>query len=295
MELFVQQVVNAISLGGIYALLAIGLAVVFSVAGLINIAHGELMTIGGYVMLALVGAGVPWPLIVVGIVAAPALAAVAMERVAFRPLRKSGPQTLFLSSLVVAIVLQGLFQSLISPQPQGIALPGFLDDAVEVGGVTIGVSAIVTVVVVAITLAGLVWFFRHTTVGCSIRAASLDFDMVRAVGVRANRVIPLAFALSGALAGVASFLWIAQRGSVDPLLGLTPVLAAFVATAVGGLGSTAGAVLGGFLFGALTVFFQATLPDGLLPFRDVFTFGLVIGILAFKPRGLLAAATGERA
>lgn len=294
MELVVQQVVNAVSVGGIYALLAIGLAVVFSVAGLINIAHGELMTITGYVMLLLVGLGLPWLAIVPVALIAPAAAAVLMERIAFRPLRGAGAQTLFLSSLVVAIVLQSLFQGLISPQPQGIRLPDGLSSSVRVGGVTIGVNAIVTVATVAIALGALVWFFRRTTIGCAIRAASQDFDMVRAVGVRADRVIPLAFALSGVLAGIAAFLWIAQRGSVDPMLGLTPMLAAFVATAVGGLGSTAGAVLGGFLFGALSVVFQATLPNDLLPFRDVFTFGLIIGILAVRPRGILAAPTGER-
>jgi branched-chain amino acid transport system permease protein len=295
MDTVLQQIVNALSLGGVYALLALGLAVVFSVGGLINIAHGELMTIAGYAMLGLVGLGAPWPVVMLGALVSAALAAVAMERVAFRPLRGAGPETLFLSSLVVAVVLQSLFQGLISPQPKGIALPKVLDDTIAIGGVTVGVSSLVTIAVVAVTLAALAWFFRSTDTGLGIRAASLDFDMVRAVGVKADRIIPLAFALSGLLAGVAAVLWIAQRGSVDPLLGITPVLAAFVATAIGGLGNTTGAVLGGFLLGAVSVTFGATLPDSLAPFRDVFTFSVVIVLLGLRPRGLLATSTGERA
>lgn len=295
METVIQQLVNALSLGGIYALLAIGLAVVFSVAGLINMAHGELMTIGGYTMVLLVGLGAAWPLIALGVILVPMLAAGAMERTAFRPLRGADQQSLFLASLVVAIILQNLFRGVISPRPQGVELPSFLDESVKLGGIVIGVNPLVTAGVVVIALILLGWFFKKTLIGCSIRAASVDFEMVQAVGVRANRVIPIAFLISGILAGVASVLWVAQRGSVDPLMGVTPLLAAFVSTAIGGLGSIPGAVVGGLVFGAITVLFQAALPEHLLPFRDVFTFSVVIAILAIKPRGFLAAATGDRA
>ena len=132
-------------------------------------------------------------------------------------------------------------------------------------------------------------FLKKTRLGVQMRAAAEDFPMARLLGVRANTVIAAAFALSGLLAGVAAILLVAQTGTLTPTMGVTPVLVAFVATIIGGLGSLGGAVIGGFALGTLTVTLQAELPLALRAYRDAFVFGGVIAILVFRPNGLLGA------
>jgi branched-chain amino acid transport system permease protein len=287
-EQFVQQFVNAVSLGGIYALLALGLAMVFSIMGLINFAHGELMTIGGYALFFSLSVGLPFGLAALVAIAAATLAAALMERVAFRPVRGAGAATLLLTSFAVSIILQILFQNLISARPKAVRIPEFLSGAIEVGSYRLSVISAVSIGVTALMLVALVVFLRRTLLGIAMRAAAENFSATRLMGIEANRVVATAFALSGLLAGVSAILWVAQRGSVDPLMGLLPVLKAFIAVVVGGLGSLTGAVAGGFLLGFIEVTLQAMLPGSLLPFTDAFVLSLVIAVLLIRPQGLLA-------
>src|SRR5690606_26726837 len=166
-----------------------------------------------------------------------------------------------------------------------------LSGTIEIGGLHIGVIQVTSILVTVIMLAGLNLFLRSTVLGRAMRAASEDFAIVRLMGIRANAVVATAFAISGLLAGVAGILWVAQRGSVDPLMGFLPVLKAFIAAIIGGLGSLSGAVAGGFLLGFIEVFLQAYLPESLLSYRDAFTILLVIAVLLFAPQGLLARKT----
>ena len=288
MGYFLEQTGNALSLGGIYALLAIGLAVVYSILGLINFAHGALMTLTGYVLVFAAALGLPF-------VAAALLAAlvvmagaVLLERVAFRPVRKASGATMLLTSFAVAVLLQLAFQLFISTRPQIVALPSFLTSTVAIGGIAIGVNRLMSVAVTAVVLIALNQFLSRTIIGLAMRAAAEDFDVTRLMGIRANRVIATAFALSGLLAAVAAVLWIAQRSSVDPMMGLIPVLKAFIAATIGGLGSLMGAVLGGLLLGVIEIYLAAYLPEAALPFHDAITLGIVILVLVARPHGLIA-------
>lgn len=287
MEILVQQCVNALALGGTYALLALGLAMVFSVLGLINFAHGELMTITGYAMFFALAAGVPLPLAVVAGIAAAIIAAVAMERVAFRPVRNAGTATMLLTSFAVGTVLHMLFQNLISARPKAIPVPGWMVGAIELGGLAIGVIQALSILATVLLLVCLTLFLKRSILGIAMRAAALDFPVTRLMGVNANAVIATAFAISGLLAGVAGVLWLAQRGSVDPLMGFLPVLKAFIAVVLGGLGSLSGAVVGGFTLAFIEVALRAFLPEGWLPFRESITLTLVIALLLLRPAGLL--------
>lgn len=288
MDLFLQQLLNALSLGGTYALLALGLAVVFSIIGLINFAHGELMTIAGYVMAFSLAAALPLPLAIVLAVVVATLSAMAMERIAFRPARGASTTTLLLTSFVISAILRVLFQNLISARPVPVPLPASLSGVFRIGSLHLGIIQSISIVTTAVMLVGLVLFLNRTVAGRAMRAAAEDFAVVRLMGLRANGIVATAFAISGLLAGVAGILWVAQRGSVDPLMGFLPVLKAFIAAIIGGLGSLTGAVAGGFLLGFIEVMLQAWLPDGLLPYRDAFAIMLVIAVLLFRPQGLLA-------
>jgi branched-chain amino acid transport system permease protein len=292
--MLIQQIINAISLGGVYALLALGLAIVFSIIGLINFAHGELMTVSGYVLLGSLFFGVPWPAAALIAVAAGAVAALAMEVVAFRPMRGASITSLLLTSFAVSSLLKVVFQNGISARPQAVAMPDWMTGAYTLGSLSIGVGPTISIVTSVLALIALEVFLRRTVTGTAMRAAAEDFNVVRLMGIPASRIIATAFALSGLLAGTASMLWVAQRASVDPMMGFTPVLKAFIATVVGGLGSLPGAVAGGLLLGMIEVGLQATLPADLAPYRDAIVLSGVILILLVRPEGLIPAVKVRR-
>jgi branched-chain amino acid transport system permease protein len=279
MDTLIQQTINALSLGGVYALLALGLAVVFSIVRLINFAHGEIMTVAGYAIWVSLALHAPVAAAVALGLGAAALSAVAMERVAFRAMRGASVTTLLITSFAVSEIVKVLFQNGISARPVPIALPAWLTSTLDLGVARVGMISVVSIL---------------ATLGLAMRAAAEDFAVVRLMGVRANQVVALAFAISGLLAGVAAILWVAQRGSVDPLMGATPVLKAFIATVLGGLGSLPGAVLGGFVVGAVEVFLQGFLPEAAQPFREAIALSLVIGLLVWRPNGLMPAPGSTR-
>ena len=294
MDVFLQQSVNAISLGGIYALLALGLAVVFSIVRLINFAHGEVMTIAGYaIWLALLSSVPVFAAIALGIIVA-MLASVAMERIAFRAMRGASVTSLLITSFAVSEIIKVLFQNGISARPVPIALPAWMSGSINMGFLTISVMSMISIIVVVVSLVALSIILTRTTLGVAMRAAAEDFPVVRLVGIKANHVVALAFAISGVLAGVAAVLWVAQRGSVDPLMGSAPVLKAFIATVLGGLGSLSGAVLGGFVVGVVEVFLQGYLPESVAPYREAISLSIIIGLLVMRPDGLWPAQNVNR-
>jgi branched-chain amino acid transport system permease protein len=287
----VQQAINALSLGSTYALLALGLAMLFSIMGLINFAHGELLVIGGYAMWALLEHGVPWPAVIPLTLLAPALAAIAMERIAFRPLRGASLVTLLIASFAVSLLLQTVFQ-IFAGTDKGIELPSWVDDVVDIGPYTISVLKIVMTGVTLLTLLLLTLFLKRTLLGIAMRAAAEDFEVTRLMGVRANAVVIAAFFLSGLLAGLASLFYFTQSGSVGPFDGTEPVVKAFIAVVIGGLGSLTGAVVGGFALGITEVVFDAALPAGAQPFGTALALLVVIAILLLRPQGLVGRPVG---
>lgn len=294
-EIFAQQVLNALALGGVYALLGLGLAMVFSVLGMINFAHGEIMTLGGYTMV-FISATLGWPfaLAVVLSFCVAAGSAALIERIAFRPVRGASLTTMLLTTFAISSILHVLFQNFISPRPIALAVPDWLTSTIELGEMRIGTLQSISITITVVALGGLVAFLRFSTLGLAMRAAAQDFTITRLMGISANRVIVTAFAISGLLAGLSGFLWVAQRGSVDPLMGFVPVLKAFIAVVLGGMGSLSGAVLGGFLLGILEVTLRATLNESLLPFRDAISLTLIIGFLVLRPNGLLGRIDAVR-
>jgi branched-chain amino acid transport system permease protein len=287
MQLFLQNVIAGISLGSSYALYALGIALIFGIMRLINFAHGELIMVGAYT-LVLIGTAA-WPVLVVATVGVAIVFALAMERAAFRPLRGASPATLLIGSFAVSYLLQNLAILIEGSAPRGINVSTWLSKSFTVGSIDITHLAIITVAVTIALLIALGLFLARTRTGVQMRAAAEDFRMARILGVRANTVIATAFAISGLLAGTGAYLLVAQTGEVSPNMGSQPVLYAFVATVLGGMGSLRGAVLGGYLFGAITVALQATLPGSLASYRDAFAFGAVIVMLLLRPQGLIVA------
>ena len=283
--IFAQNAIDAVSLGAVYALAALGIGLIFSVMRLINFAHGELIMAGGFTLYGLVGQ--PLLVAVLAVIIVTAVLALGMERIAFRPLRKANPATLLISSFAVSYLVQHVVLMIFGSRALGVPFLPELGTSVEFLGLRVPRLQIVTIITTLVLMAGLVAFFRFSRIGLQMRAAAEDFTMARAVGVRANRVIAFAFAISGILASMVSFYLVAQTGSVSYKMGVNMVLIAFVSSVIGGMGSVAGAALGGFLVGIISVSLQAYLPADLRPYRDAFVFMLFVLFLFWRPDGLL--------
>lgn len=290
MQYFFQILINGISLGALYAMVALGVALVFSVMRLINFAHSGFIMIGGYIVYLL--AGGPLILWAAAAVLGVALVAVIIERLAFRPFRRSDSTTLLVASFALNTIIQAIAQITSGSIPKSPSLPPFLSGFVSIFGLDVSTLSLITVGVAVVVVAALVVFFRRTPVGVQMRAAAENFQMARLLGVNANRVIALAFAISGALAGLSGILLIAQTGSVSPSFGFQPVIIGFVAVVIGGMGSLPGAALGGVIIGLGTTLLQGYLPQSAMGFRDAFVFAGVIVLLLFVPQGIFG--TKER-
>jgi branched-chain amino acid transport system permease protein len=265
--------------------------VVYTVMGMMNFAHGEFIMLAAYALYVL--AGLPFAAALGGALATGVLIAIVAERIAFRPVRNADLSAQLVTSLAVATILQSVVTGAVNARPQSVATPGVLSESTELGAVSVPNLEFLTLGLTAAVLAGLGWLLYRTRAGLAMRAAAENFEMARLLGVRADRVIALSFAISGALAAVVGVLLVMQTGQVSPTMGLTPVLIGFVAVTIGGFGRMFGAVLGGLLLGIASSLLGAYLPADLVPFRDAIVFSLPVAILIFRPRGLLGAATGE--
>jgi branched-chain amino acid transport system permease protein len=280
-----------LALGSLYALIALGVTVIYTVMGMMNFAHGEFIMLSAYSLYAL--AGLPFAAALGGALVTGVLVAIVAERVAFRPVRKADLSAQLVTSLAVATILQNVVIATVDARSQSVAAPALISESTELGAVSVPNLEFLTIGLTAAVLGGLGWLLYRTRGGLAMRAAAENFEMARLLGVRADRVIALSFAISGALAAVVGVLLVMQTGQVSPTMGLTPVLVGFVAVVIGGFGRMLGAVLGGLLLGIVSSMLGAYLPEGLAPFRDAIVFSLPIAILIFRPQGLLGAATGE--
>lgn len=298
-----QVLFDALSLGSLYALGALGIALIFGVMRLVNFAHGDVIAFAIFALLwpstdavAVVFAGqMPWFLLIPFMLAVGAGLSVLSEIVVFRRFRHASPATMMIASFALCFVIRYFLLMLFSSRPKSISLLPALSQPVEILGARMPLLQLITILATIAMLFALSVFVRRTRFGLEMRASAENFTMARMLGVRANRVIMGAFALSGALAGAIAVILGAQTGTADIQMGGAVMLMAFIATVIGGLGSLEGAVLAGFLIGAASVVMQTVLPPEARPFRDAFVYGAVILVLLFRPQGLIAArGTKER-
>lgn len=287
MDNIVQYLISSLSLGGLYALMTLGLVVVYGILRLINFAYGELVMVAGYGLLLFGNTALPWPIVAGLSIVVAIVFAVLMERIAFRPVRFGSANTMLITSFAVSTLLQNTTLLAISPRPQAVRLPSFFVESVMVGDLRLRVVDLAALIVSIVALVILSILMRRTIIGIALRAAADDFTMTRLLGVRANLLIAVAFAISGLLAGIVAIFWVGRSSLVEPAIGLQPVLIAFIASVVGGMASLKGAVLGGYLLGFLTVGLQMWLPQEMLNYRNAVLFGIVIVILLVRPEGLI--------
>lgn len=280
-----QNVVDIISLGCLYSLIALGLALIFGIMRFINFAHGQLIMLSGYVLY--LAAGLPFAFMLLIAVVVTAVVALVMERVAFRSVRGAGISTQLVTSFAVAFLIENIVTVVFGARAKSVAMPDFLSGQTTIAGARVSNLDLITAAVAAALLLGLTLFLRRTSIGTQMRAAAEDFEMARLMGVRANTVIATAFAITGLLAAAAGIILVAKSGTLVPSMGLQPIVIGFVAIIVGGVGSLHGAVVGAFVLSFLTVTLQATFPYDLRQFRDAFVFAIVMTIFVLRPSGIV--------
>jgi branched-chain amino acid transport system permease protein len=315
-----QQLVNALSIGSLYALMAVGLAMVFSILRLINFAHGDLIMVAAYfAAFALLGK-LPLAVTIVLMLAGTVLAGLLMERVAYRPIRGAPDVAALLTSFAVGQILQNgtllITRFLQKPNPLAFPVISVLSGVFTFGSITVPRVNVVSLLLGIILLVLLSLFVTRTDLGLSMRAAAEDLSAAQLMGIDINRVIATAFAIGSGLAAVAGLLFAVQAGQLTPYMGFTPVLKAFIAAVIGGFGSISGAIVGGYALGGLEVLLTAIpgigdilppglvspgvqvwlkkwLPSSLTSYRDAFVFVVLILVLLFRPNGILGRRERE--
>jgi len=290
-----QQLLNGLSLGAIYALIALGYTMVYGVLRFINFAHSDVFMVGayfGFYLAPRVGAGGIGGglLVLLGAMAGCAVLGMVIEKLAYRPLRGRSTLTVLITAIGVSLLLQNAGQKIFGANPK--AFPRiFPETQLHFGGLTISSNQIIVLVVTLLLLGGLHWVVNRTRMGTAMRALSFNATAASLVGINNDRVISFTFALGSALAGAGGILYAMNYPSIDPLMGTLPGLKAFVAAVLGGIGNLPGAALGGLLIGLVETLVSGTKAS---TFRDAIAFAILILILMFRPAGLLGKMRVEK-
>jgi len=306
MDTFIQQIINGLVLGSVYALVALGYTMVYGIINLINFAHGDVLMVGALtswtVVIALQGTMPGWALMLVSLVAAIVVCSVlnfAIEKIAYRPLRNAPRLAPLITAMGMSLLLQTLAMILWKPNPKPypILLPS---EPYEIGGAVINTIQILILVVTAVTLAGLMYLVNHTKLGRAMRATAENPRVASLMGVRPDTVISATFVIGASLAALAGVMYAANYGTVQHDMGFLPGLKAFTAAVFGGIGNLAGAMVGGVLLGlieALGSGYIGELTGGILGshYKDIFAFIVLILILTLRPQGLLGERVADRA
>jgi branched-chain amino acid transport system permease protein len=307
METFIQQIINGLVLGSVYALVALGYTMVYGIINLINFAHGEVLMVGALtswtVVTVLAGLGLPgWALLLISLAAAVVVCSIlnfAIEKVAYRPLRNAPRLAPLITAMGMSLLLQTLAMIIWKPNPKPfpILLPS---EPIDLGGPVISVVQILILGLTAIILAGLMYLVNKTRLGRAMRATAENPRVAALMGVRPDMVISATFVIGAALAAVAGIMWAANYGTVQHSMGFLPGLKAFTAAVLGGIGNLAGAVVGGILLGlveAIGAGYLGELTGGVLGshYADIFAFIALILVLTLRPSGLLGERVADRA
>ncbi|GAA1212738.1 branched-chain amino acid ABC transporter permease [Rhodoglobus aureus] len=284
--MILQIIVDMVGLGATYALLTIGIALLFGILGLMNFAYGEIIMIGAFAMYLF--KDYPWFVGAVAAVVFAVVISVLTERLAFRPLRNADPVTLMIASFAVSLALQSVMRMTVLPRTQGVPPQPFLTESMIVFGIRVTVLQIVTLVLCGVLLGGLALLMKKTPLGVQLRASAENFQVAKSLGVKGSFVIMSAFAIAGVMAAASGIILVARQGAVSAEMGLTPLLIGIVGAVVGGMSNLKGAALGGLLLGMGTVLLEATLPTDLIAFRDAFLYSAVMVVLVIRPQGLLS-------
>jgi len=283
---FLQQLINGASLGSMYALIAIGYTMVYGVLRLINFAHGDIMMVGAFLTYLGTAAGLPFPAAVLLGILGSVIVGILTDKIAYKPLRHAPKISLLITAIGISFFLENLFNVIFGGIPKAFSAPEYLTKVLHLGEIYLPVTVIIIPVVTVLILGGVLWVLYKTKYGMAIRALAFDIPTVKLMGVDADRIITIVFALGSALAAVGGVFYAVSYPSIDPLMGVIVGLKAFAAAVLGGIGSVTGAVIGGFILGFTEIFVVALFPE-LGGYKDAFAFFFLILVLLFRPTGIM--------
>jgi branched-chain amino acid transport system permease protein len=286
-----EQVINGLRSGSIYALIALGYTMVYGIAKMINFAHGDIIMVGAYALyIGLSVLHLPAVGAILLSIAVCTIFGVVIERVAYKPLRSAPPLAVLITAIGVSFLLQSLSLLIFgaTPIPQA-SIVNF--EGIRLGGITISGITVVTLIVTTVCMTLLTWFINKTKLGSAMRAVSEDKGAAELMGIDVNKTISFTFAFGSALASIAGILYVCQYQSLKPTLGAMPGIKAFVAAVLGGIGSVPGAMLGGILLGLVESLSKAYISTEL---SDAIVFGILVLVLLIKPSGLLGKIRKEK-
>ncbi|MBE3113469.1 MAG: branched-chain amino acid ABC transporter permease [Actinobacteria bacterium] len=294
LHLVLQNLANGLSLGSLYALIAIGYTMVYGILRLINFAHGEIFMLAPYFLFyGLLIFHLPWWASIIVAIALTAVTGMLSERIAYRPLRNAPRISVLISAIGVSFFLQNLAIVIFTGIPKSVHRPAFFKRLFQFGEIRIQSTLFASVIVSTIFLTLLIYIVYKTKTGLAMRSISTDIETSRLMAVDVDKTISITFAIGSALAAVGGILWALRFPQLFPLMGMMPGLKAFIAAVVGGIGNIPGAMLGGLLLGMSEILFVAFLP-ALSGYRDAFIFAILILILLLKPDGILGKNVQEK-
>jgi branched-chain amino acid transport system permease protein len=289
MELFLSTLINGLSLGGIYAMIALGYTMVYGIAKMLNFAHGDIIMVGGYIIYVFMALNNPLLAIFMAVVGC-VLLGILIEKVAYKPLRGASPLAVLITAIGVSYLLQSLAQIIFGSANKMVTVYDF--GSVTILGVPMQVSALVTLGVTVAVMVALTLFIKYTRLGRAMIAVSEDKGAAQLMGINVNGIITITFAIGSALAALAGLFYLLKAPSISSTLGAMPGIKAFTAAVIGGIGSIPGAMLGGILLGMVEcISYKIT---AIAPYTDAIEFSILIIILLVRPTGFLGKKRREK-
>ncbi len=291
---FLQHLANGISLGSLYALIAIGYTMVYGILRLINFAHGDIFMLGAYLTFyGIMFTSIPWWLVFILVAVVTGFVGFMLEKIAYKPLRSSPRITVLISAIGASFFLQNFATVVFGGRPKAFPIPDVLNRIINIGGVSINLVTFIIPVITVILLVGLRYIINNTKTGMAMRALSKDYDTAKLMGINVNKIISITFFIGSFLAAIGGIMWGTKYPQLLPLMGSMPGVKCFIAAVIGGIGNITGAVVGGFLLGLGEILIVAFLSS-LTGYRDAFSFILLIIILLVKPTGLFGEKSTEK-
>ncbi len=289
MEVIFTTLINGLSLGGIYAMIALGYTMVYGIAKMLNFAHGDIIMVGGYVICVFVAQYNPLLAIALAVVACVILG-ITVEKLAYKPLRGASPLAVLITAIGVSYLLQSLAQIIFGSAPKMVTVYEF--GAIKILGANVQVASLVTLGVTVVIMVALTLFVKYTRIGRAMIAVSEDKGAAQLMGINVNGIITITFAIGSALAALAGLFYLLKAPTVSNTMGAMPGIKAFTAAVIGGIGSIPGAMLGGILLGMVESI--AGKISVIAPYTDAIEFSLLIVILLVRPTGFLGKKRREK-
>ena len=282
-----QNISNALSLGSLYALIAIGYTMVYGILRLINFAHGDVFMLGGYAAFyCMTIFFMPWWAGFVVAFGLTGIFGIGLERLAYRPLRNSPKISIMISAIGASFLIQNLATVIFGGRPKGFPTPDFFNRVIRIGPVSAVAISLFIPILTAILLTILLYVIHKTKTGMAMRAVSTDLPAARLMAIDVNKIVSFTFGVGSLLAAIGGVMWALKYPQLNPTMGMIPGLKCFIAAVIGGIGNISGAVLGGLLLGFIEIMIIAFLPT-LTGYRDAFAFIMLIIVLLVKPTGLM--------